>query len=366
MRVTIKHVASKAGVSYQTVSKVINGQGQVSKETEERIWSAVKALGYRPNYTARSLRSNRSLTIGYSWIPLPVYKASPVLDQLLQSMLKAAVRRGYYLLSFPYQMESTDQTTLYRELIYTGRVDGFILSSVEYNDPRVLFLMEHNFPFVAFGRSNPELAFPYVDVDGGLGLRHATEHLIEQGHERIACLALPVDSRVGNNRFEGYAQAMADAGLSIRSEWIERGEGSFNFGYEATNRLMAISPAKRPTAVVSLNDLLAIGAMHAIAANGLQVGRDVAVTGFDDIPLIQYLNPPLTSVRQPIWQVGQVVIDMLLSIMNDGEADPPENGLLPPELIVRASSLTNPIDRAMISLSNGFGPHLEDGINRSS
>jgi DNA-binding LacI/PurR family transcriptional regulator len=362
MRVTIKDVASRAGVSYQTVSKVINGQAQVSKETEARIWTAVKTLGYRPNYTARSLRSNRSLTIGYSWIPLPVYKASPVLDQLLQSMLKAALRFGYYLLSFPYQVEQSDQTALYRELIYTGRVDGFILSSIEYNDPRVLFLMEHNFPFVAFGRSNPELKFPYVDVDGGLGLRYATEHLIVQGHERIAALALPPDSRVGNNRFDGYAQAMADAGLTIRPEWVKRGEGNFTFGFEAVNHLMTLPPSRRPTGIVALNDLLAIGAMHAIAANGLQVGRDVAVTGFDDNPLVQYLNPPLTSVRQPIWQVGQMVIDMLLTIMNEPEKVELECALLPPELIVRASSVTNPIDRALISLSNGAGTHLEKGL----
>jgi DNA-binding LacI/PurR family transcriptional regulator len=362
MRVTIKHVASKAGVSYQTVSKVINGQAQVSKETEERIWSAVKALGYRPNYTARSLRSNRSLTIGYSWIPLPVYKASPVLDQLLQSMLKAAVRRVLLaLISLPGGISRSDDT-LSRVDLYRARGWFYSLFSRIQRSTRFVF-NGAQFPLCCFWPLESRVGLSYVDVDGGLGLRHATEHLIEQGHERIACLALPLDSRVGNNRFEGYAQAMADAGLSIRSEWIERGEGSFNFGYEATNRLMAMPPARRPTAVVSLNDLLAIGAMHAIAANGFQVGRDVAVTGFDDIPLIQYLNPPLTSVRQPIWQVGQVVIDMLLSIMNDGEAEPPENGLLPPELIVRASSLTNPIDRAMISLSNGFGPHLEDGIN---
>jgi DNA-binding LacI/PurR family transcriptional regulator len=266
------------------------------------------------------------------------------------------------MLSFPYQMEASDQTALYRELIYTGRVDGFILSSIEYNDPRVLFLMEHNFPFVAFGRSNPDLIFPYVDVDGGLGTLEATRHLIDQGHERIASIALPLDSRVGNNRFEGYAQGMANANLPVRSEWVERGEGSFNFGYEAANRLMALPANQRPTGIVSLNDLLAIGAMHAIAANGLQVGRDVAVTGFDDIPLIQYLNPPLTSVRQPIWQVGQLVIDMLLSIMNEPEKGVQQNPLLPPELIVRASSLTNPIDRAMISLSNGSGTHLDDGL----
>ncbi len=342
MRVTFKQVAAEAGVSYQTVSKVINGQAQVSKETEKRIWEAVKSLGYRPNYTARSLRSSRSLTIGYSWIPTPIYKVSPVLDQLLQSMLQAAIRYGYYLLSFPFRENAQDQTSLYRELVYTGRVDGFILSSVEYNDPRVFFLQEHQTPFVAFGRSNPGLAFPYVDVDGGMGLRMATEHLLEQGHRCIATLCWPENSRVGDNRLEGYVQAMEAAGIPLAAQWIERGEGSYCFGYEATRRLLALPMGIRPTGIVALNDFMAIGAIAAIQDNGFLVGTDVAVTGFDDIPMVQYLHPPLTSVRQPIWQVGQLTIDMLMSILNQDGAPPPESLLLPPELIIRGSSVALP------------------------
>lgn len=347
MRVTLKEVAARAGVSYQTVSKVINGQAQVSRETEKRIWEAVKTLGYRPNYTARSLRSNRSLTIGYSWIPTPIYKVSPVLDQLLQSMLQAAIRYGYYLLSFPYQEGAQDQTALYRELIYTGRVDGFILSSVEYNDPRVLFLQEQGAPFVAFGRSNPDLLFPYVDVDGGLGLRMATEHLLEQGHRNVAALAWPESSRVGNNRLEGYLGAMSDAGIPVLAEWIQRGEGSYCFGYEATRRLLCLPEAARPTGLVALNDFMAIGAMAAIQDQGKEVGSGVAVTGFDDIPMVQYLHPPLTSVRQPIWQVGQLVIDMLMSLLSQGQPSHPEMLLLPPEIIIRGSS---------VARSNRSGP----------
>ncbi len=343
MRVTFKQVAAEAGVSYQTISKVINGQAQVSKETEKRIWDAVKSLGYRPNYTARSLRSSRSLTIGYSWIPTPIYKVSPVLDQLLQSMLQAAIRYGYYLLSFPFQENTQDQTGLYRELVYTGRVDGFILSHVEYDDPRILFLQEHQTPFVAFGRSNPDLAFPFVDVDGGLGLRAATEHLLDQGRHCIAALCWPENSRVGNNRLEGYLQAMEAAGIPVAAPWIERGEGSYCFGYEATRRLLALPEPICPTGIVALNDFMAIGAMAAIQDHGLTVGTDVAVTGFDDIPMVQYLNPPLTSVRQPIWQVGQLVIDMLMSLLNLDGASSPESLLLPPELIIRGSSVARPV-----------------------
>ncbi len=311
-RVTLKEVASSAGVSYQTVSKVINHQVQVSKETEERIWQAVRDLGYRPNYTARSLRSRRSFTIGYSWPPTPPGLANPILDQFLQSMFMAAEERGYYLMCFPYHADPVRQLATYSELVNTGRVDGFVLSSVEYDDPRVLLLLESNFPFVAFGRSNSELDFPWLDVDGAAGIAMAVNHLLDRGHRRIAALAWPESSRVGNNRMEGYFNALEAAGITPHPEWIKRGEGRHAFGYQATCELLQMPEANRPTALVTLNDLMAIGAMQAAHDQGLEVGTQFAIAGFDDAPLVQYLNPPLTSVRQPIWEVGQRIIPMLL------------------------------------------------------
>src|SRR5512135_37653 len=137
-RVTLKDVANSAGVSYQTVSKVINHQVQVTPETESRIWQAVEELKYRPNHIARALRSRRSYTIGYSWPPFPHDQANPILDQFLQSIFEAAEERGYYLLCFPYRSDPQEQLETYGRLIDTGRVDGFILSSIDYQDPRVL------------------------------------------------------------------------------------------------------------------------------------------------------------------------------------------------------------------------------------
>jgi DNA-binding LacI/PurR family transcriptional regulator len=339
MRITLKEVASRAGVSYQTVSKVINGQAQVSKETEERIWRVVKELGYRPNYTARSLRANRSFTIGYSWKPTPPSKPSPVLDQLLQSMLQAAAQNNYYLLSFPVETATCDQVCMYRELIYTGRVDGFILSAIEYEDPRIKFLLDNSFPFVAFGRSSPDMSFPYIDVDGGTGLRLATEHFLAQGHRKVAVLGWPESSRVGNNRIEGYFQAMQNAGLEHNSNWIARGEGTYEFGYHATEAWITHPSQERPTAIVALNDAMAIGAMQAIQANGLEVGRQIGVSGFDANPYVDYLTPSLTTVAQPVWEVGQRVIDILVKGLNDNKLPEPTGMLLMPTLIVRQSSL---------------------------
>ena len=343
-RVTLKEVADSAGVSYQTVSKVINHQVQVSKETEERIWQAVQVLGYKPNYTARSLRSQRSFTLGYTWPPSPPDQSNPILDQFLQSMFKAAEERGYYLLCFPFHADRIQQLATYGELIDTGRVDGFILSSVEYDDPRILFLQERDFPFVAFGHSNPELEFPWIDVDGAAGIAMTVRHILEMGHRRIAALAWPTTSRVGNNRMEGYYSALSEAGITPDPAWIQRGEGRFAFGYKATLELLELPEDRRPTALIGLNDPMAVGAMQAAREKGVKVGEQFAIAGFDDMPMVQYLDPPMTSVRQPVWEVGQRIIPMLLKILESGgtgaqhlPAEPPEL-LISPQLIVRAST----------------------------
>jgi len=222
-------------------------------------------------------------------------------------------------------------------LIDTGRLDGFVLSSVNYNDPRVAFLLERKFPFVAFGRSNPELDYPYVDVDGADGLCQAMQRLISQGHQQIAAIAWPENSRVGNERMRGYFESMQAAGLKIRSEWIERGEGTFEFGREATARLLELPTSDRPTAIVTLNDTQAIGALRAARDHGLEVGRDIAIIGFDDAPMSQYLFPALTTVRQSIHEAGRKCVEILVALMKGGQ--PLERHVvLLPELIVRASA----------------------------
>jgi len=335
-QVTLKQVASHAGVSFQTVSKVLNHQAQVSRETEERIWASIRVLGYRPNQVARSLRAQRTYLIGYSWAPAPPDTANPVLDQFLQSMAQAADVVGFHILAFPYR-PGFEWVELYRDLIDTSRVDGFVLSSVEYNDPRIQFLQERHFPFVAFGRSNPEWDFPYVDIDGAAGLRAVVTHLLSLGHRRFGVLAWPQDSRVGNNRLDGLLGGLQDAGITAHEVEIARGDGVYAFGLEAAGRWLDRPERQRPTAIIALNDLMAIGAIHAAQQRGLCVGQNLAVTGFDDHPLVQYLHPALTTVRQPIWEVGQRVISMLRDVLAEEELEN-RSLLLPPRLLVRESS----------------------------
>jgi DNA-binding LacI/PurR family transcriptional regulator len=335
-KVTLKEVAAHAGVSYQTVSKVINRKVRISKEKEERIWQSVRELGYRPNLIARSLRSQRSYMIGFSWEPAPRGLSNSILDQFIQSMATAAESAGYHMLAFPHHPGGA-WISGYRELIDTNRVDGFVLYSVEYNDPRVEFLKERNFPFVAFGRSRPGFEFPYVDVDGCAGMRKVIDHLVEQGHRRIGVLAWPQDSRVGQNRMEGICSRLSELGIPLYDEWVAHGEGIVQFGYQVTSAWLDCPPGEHPTAIVCFNDLMAIGALHAAREKGVRVGPELAVTGFDDMPLTQYFYPSLTTVRQPIWDVGQRVMSLLLDLLEE-KTSPQTSLLLEPTLVVRQSS----------------------------
>jgi DNA-binding LacI/PurR family transcriptional regulator len=294
------------------------------------------ALGYKPNHSARSLRAQRSNMIGYSWVPTRPNQTNHILDVFLSSMVEEAEAAGYHLLPFPYR-ESDDQVNAYRELIDSGRVDGFVLSSVNYRDPRVQFLLEKQFPFVAFGRSEPEANFPFVDVNGELGMRLATDHLLQLGHRRIAALAWPEDSRVGDERLEGYFSAMRASGAPVNPLWVARGEGTFEYGLATTGAWLALPEDIRPTAIVALNDTMAIGALHAAQNQGALPGKKFSVVGFDDSPMAQYLWPPLSSVSQPIRLAGRKCVEMLVALLG-GQSLPQRRVLLQPELIVRASS----------------------------
>lgn len=339
--ITLKQVAQHAGVSYQTVSKVLNKQGQVSKETESRILEAVRVLGYRPNLMARNMRQGRTRMIGYSWMPTSDDQFNPILDRFLQSMAQEAEYSHYHVILFPHR-SGQELLDLYDELIGTRQVDAFVISNVEFNDERILHLQKRKFPFIAFGRSSQEMDFPFVDVDGGKGMYDLVCHLSGKGHERIAVLAWPEDSRVGQNRMDGLLAGLADCGIELLPDLLLRGQGSAQFGRQAASSLLDLPRWQRPTAIIGLNDFMAIGAMQLAQERGLRVGEDIAIAGFDDNPISQYLIPALTSVRQPIMEVGKTIISVLISLLE--KEDPsriPVNErqiLLSPELVVRAST----------------------------
>ena len=334
--ITLKDVARHSGVSYQTVSKVIRNEIQVTPEVRLRIEAAIEALGYHPNAAAQNLRTRASHLIGYSWQLESQNHSSPVLEQFQHSIVEAAEDFGYHILLFPQR--GGNQYGTYEELVRTRRVDGFVISSVEYNDPRLPIIQRLNVPVVSFGHSDGELALSYVDVDGRAGMADAVQHLVEQGHRRIAILAWPENSRVGTERLNGYWDAMEAAELAVDPKWIVRGKGEIDYGYEAANKLLNFPEQRRPTAIVTVLDTIAIGAIQALEACGVEVGSEVAVTGFDDMPVANHLKPSLTTLRQPVWEVGRTVVNLLIAQLR-GEQPATQRILLRPELVVRESSV---------------------------
>ena len=333
---TIRDVAKEAGVSIATVSYVLNNTKHVSEETRRRVLEAARKLGYRPSNIARGLRARRSHALGYSWRPMPGGEINVILDTFLESMAIAAARHDYHIIAYPTTTES-DEVQFYRDLVEAERVDGFVLSNTNYDDPRIRFLLDAGVPFVAFGRSNPDWDFPWVDVDGAAGMRKAVEHLVSLGHTRIAFIAWPEGSLSGEERLRGYLAGMEAAGLSIDEAWVLRGEMRHEVGYEAARAFMRLPAAQRPTAIIAVSDLMAVGAMNALADMGIRVGHSVAVVGFDDIPMARYLRPPLTTLRQPIADIGEKVIDMLMKHLA-GEEPEQCHVLVEPELVVRQST----------------------------
>jgi DNA-binding LacI/PurR family transcriptional regulator len=334
--VTIRDVARRAGVSTATVSYVLNDSRPVSAKTRERVLRAVEELGYRPSVIARGLQARESRMIGYSWRPVPPDQFNPILEKFLHSMAEAAVRHDYHVLTFPCP-DPDNEVDVYREMVKSGRVDGFVLPNTNLNDRRIRHLQKVRFPFVAFGRANPDWDFTWVDVDGADGVRQATMHLVELGHQRIACLAWPEASLTGQYRLDGYRAAMADIGISVDPGWVIRVENNYYEAYQATQTWLTLPADQRPTAVVALTDLMAIGVMNAAADAGLKVGRELAVVGFDDAPIAGYLRPSLTSLRQPLAEVGELVVTMLIDIVG-GKRPAPSQVLLKPRLIVRDST----------------------------
>jgi DNA-binding LacI/PurR family transcriptional regulator len=332
LNITIRDVAAYAGVSVGTVSYVLNDSPRTRPQTRERVLQAIQDLDYQRNSIARGLKSNQSRLIGYAWHQAddPV-RRNALLDRFLFQMAQAAETRGYHILTFA--QPDLWSVHSYEELIRMVRVDGFVLSDVEYHDARVRYLIERGVPVATFGRGDDEWDVPSVEVDGRAGMRLAVEHLLERGHERIALLCWPAGMRVGDTRAEGYREALAAAGLPARQELIGRTRNSIEGAMDATRQLLAASP--RPTAIACANDVMAFGVMRCLEQAGLKAGADIAVTGYDDTPVAELLG--LTSLRQPTEAVAVWVIEQLVGEIQAVPA-PRRHILLEPSLIVRASS----------------------------
>jgi len=337
-RITLKDVAAKAGVSYQTVSKVLNKQANVAPETEARIRLAIQELGYRPNVSARNLRTQSSNLLGYAWRQGGnKEEPHPVLDRFLYSAVQTAESNNYHLMTFLIEDDDNLDVAIYSELYARRQVEGFILADTNHNDPRIAYLIEQDIPFASFGRANEAWDFCWVDVDGRSGIYQVVDYLIKKGHERLGLITWPEGSKTGDERESGYFDRLAEAGIQFDGDWLVRGNNTVQVGAAGVSKMLELAEERRPTAVICMSDHLAIGAMSGASSVGLRVGQDIAITGFDDIPMSAFLHPPLTTVRQPINEVGRKVVDLLFQQINGEQLDK-KSFLLEPSVIVRESA----------------------------
>lgn len=327
---TLEEVAARAGVSRATASRVLRGATNVSDQAREAVHAAAREISYAPNQAARSLVTGRSDSVAFLVEETEERMfADPFFLGMLRSAQEAVAAAGMQLV-FTVATRPEDHE---RFVAYAagGHVDGVLLLSLHGRDKLPQRLERLGVPTVLSGRPLSGRRLFYVDADNVDGGRIATRHLLDAGRRTVATVTGPLDMCAGQDRLAGYKDAVETAGLAVDEELISVGEFTTAGGYDAMTRLLE----RRPDvdAVFAASDLAAIGAIRAIEQVGRTVPDDVAVVGFDDIPDARAQHPPLTTVRQPIAELGTTMTRRLLERVLG--QDPPRRTVLPVELVVR-------------------------------
>ena len=332
---TLEEVATRAGVGRGTVSRVINGSPQVSERTRQRVMQAVEELGYVPNMAARALVTRRTGAVALV--------ISEPEERIFGEPFFAGVVRGIttvvgessrqLVLALVQTREQVERLDNY---LTPQHVDGVLVLSAHDSDTLPARIQGRGLPVVLCGRPSGSAHLSYVDVDNTGGARNAVTHLVESGRQRIALIAGPQDMIAGRDRLAGYQEALRGAGLPVEDSLVEVGDFSETSGATAMRTLLE----RRPDvdAVFAASDPMALGALRVLREAGRTVPDDVALVGFDDGPLAALAEPPLTTVHQPMEQLGREMAHMLLSRINDGNGSAVSELVLDTHLVSRASA----------------------------
>lgn len=330
--VTIKDVAREAGVSIATVSRVYNDALSVADTTRAHVQRVGTRLGYVPHATARSLITRRTSTIG---VILPDLHGE-FFSEIIRGVDMSARARGYHIL-VSSSHSSAEEVRAALQLM-RGRVDGLLVLTTEPHE--AMQPLAGRLPVVRIGagaNGKAEDAIMVANYEGALAMGR---HLLFLGHRRIAVITGAGDNLDVRERLDGFRAALREAGIAPDPALELTGDFTEESGYAAGVRLAGMSP--RPTAVFALNDAMALGAMSALRAAGLEIPRDIGVTGFDDIPTAQYLEPPLTTVRVEISTLGARAAERLFRVLQAPDRLPPFRSVLPTSLVIRRSCGSRP------------------------
>jgi LacI family transcriptional regulator len=335
----IGDVARAAGVSSATVSRVLNGTSTVSPARAERVLQAVAELGYQPFGPARALRQQLTRV----WAAIVADIENPFFTAMVRGIEDEARDRGHRLVLCNSD-EHLDREAAYIDVAIAERMAGVVISAASTSESTFEALLERGIPVVAVDRI-PERHRHDIDsvvVDNELGARLATTHLVEAGARRIACITGPTRVSTAGERLAGYRSALADAGLPADAALVKRADFKEPGGYQATQALLAApgsagSPGDRPDALFVANNLMTLGALHAVHEAGLRVPEDVAIVGFDDAPWTPFTSPALTVVAQPTYEIGLRAAELLATA---GDSEGSRHVVLDPTLVVRRSSVS--------------------------
>ncbi|AJJ17389.1 transcriptional repressor RbsR [Yersinia intermedia] len=326
----MKDVARLAGVSTSTVSHVINKNRFVSDPIRDKVLAVIKQLNYAPSALARSLKLNQTRTIGM----LVTASSNPFYAEVVRGVERSCYERGYSLILCNTEGD-IDRMSRSIETLMQKRVDGLLLMCTENHRPSQDILRCYpSLPIIMMDWAPFEGVNDVIQDNSLLGGEMATSYLIARGYTRIACIAGPQDKTPAKERLEGYRQAMDRAGLPIPSGYEVASDFEFGGGLVAMKQLLALP--EPPEAVFTSNDAMAVGVYQALHQAGLSIPQDMAVIGYDDIEIAQYMTPPLTTIHQPKDSLGELAIDTLIHRLNNPEAEP-QVLILTPELIERGS-----------------------------
>jgi len=328
---TINDVAKLAGVSTTTVSHFINGTRYVSDDLRERVENAIAELGYHPNSMARGLRRGESKTIGL----IVPDNSNPFFAEILRIVENLGYANGYSVILCNSDGD-VEKEIAYTNLLVEKQVDGIIFISTNNSCEHLQQLSDSGIPIVIVDRDIPLKDTDVLLIDNLYGGYLATHYLVTLGHRRIACITGPSVLTPSAGRVGGYHQALAEVGVESRPEWVVAGDFRFQGGETAMEQLLTLP--ERPTAVFVCNDLMALGAMRAIRRANLAIPEDISLVGFDDILLTSVVSPSLTTIAQPLKQMGEMALELLLNRIqkktDDAEA---KRVILPPQIVVRES-----------------------------
>ncbi|MBN1259688.1 MAG: LacI family DNA-binding transcriptional regulator [Anaerolineae bacterium] len=328
---TLEEIAKVSGYSRSTVSRVINNDSHVSEKARSRILKIVADLDYQPNVAARSLAAGRTQVIGLV-IPtaVSILFTDPYFPILIKGVSSACNQHNHSVMLWLAEPEFERRTV--QKVISNGLIDGVIVSSVILNDPIVRSLEASSLPFVLVGRHPNAPDASYVDVDNARSAEEAVMHLLRLGRRRVAAITGPLNMIAGADRYLGYRNALRLRGVVEDETLVVEGDFTEDGGYLAMQRLIP----HHPDAVFAASDAMAVGALRALRDQGIQVPGQVALVGFDDVPLATHAEPPLTTVRQPIQQLGYIATETLIDMVETGDVHG-RRVILPTQLVIRAS-----------------------------